>query len=478
MKKTVLLLGAVILTGSLSAQEGGMMLSFDEALSKTMSNNQEIEAIRYEEKAAEQERKAAFGLRLPQIGVTGTYAHLGDDIGVDVNSLKPTVKGLLEGLAGSGLPLPPDVLQQASTLLGKNWGLTVQDKDLAFVGGNVTVPVYMGGKINVANNAAKINEKTVQQKSAQSRNALVSELVERYYGLALAREVVAVRQQVVDAVRIHLNDAIALEKNGMIARGDRLYVEVKMAEAERELLAARLQVETIQSALCNTLNEQQNYVPVSRMFTMKDLPEVEYYKDLAVSHNPQLNQVALQKDLALQNVKLQRSEFLPQVALMGGTFFYNYQVSKYLPTWAVGAGVKIKIFDGLNREHKYSAAKNTVRQVGALQTKAESDISVLIDKLYNEMQNYRDRMPSIDTSLVFANEYLRVKNAAFKQGMAPSTDVIDAELNLAATRIEKMQAAYYYDLMLARLLEAAGISDQFAVYARSEAAIYVKDWLD
>ena len=107
----------------------------------------------------------------------------------------------------------------------------------------------MGGKINTANRAAKINEKTAVEQGNQNRNALVSELVERYYGLALARQVVEVRQQVVDGVGQHLKDAIALEQNGMIPHSERLYVEFKMAEAERELQNARLQVETIASAL-------------------------------------------------------------------------------------------------------------------------------------------------------------------------------------------------------------------------------------
>lgn len=33
-------------------------------------------------------------------------------------------------------------------------------------------------------------------------------------------------------------------------------------------------------------------------------------------------------------------------------------------------------------------------------------------------------------------------------------------------RTERLQAAYNYDLMLARLLEAAGVSDEFASYIR------------
>lgn len=50
-----------------------------------------------------------------------------------------------------------------------------------------------------------------------------------------------------------------------------------------------------------------------------------------------------------------------------------------MPRWAVGVGVNLKIFDGLNREYKYSAAKQTVKQVEVLEMKAGKDIAVLIE---------------------------------------------------------------------------------------------------
>lgn len=330
----------------------------------------------------------------------------------------------------------------------------------------MTLPIWMGGKINAANRAAKINEKTAVEQGNQTRNALISELVERYFGLALARQVVEVRQQVVDGVRRHLEDARALAKNGMIAQSELLYVEFKMAEAERELANARLQAQTVASALSNTLGKESDWQPATAMFILSEVEELAYYQDLAQARNPLLTQVSLKRQLAEEGMRAQRSAFLPQVVAMGGGSFYNYQVAGFVPRWAVGVGVNIKLFDGLNREYKYSAARQTVRRVSELQNKAGQDVAVLVEKLYNQMMNYRNQMTSIDASLAFAEEYLRMKNAAFLEGMSSSSDLIDAELNLAGVRTERLQAAYNYDLLLAQLLEAAGISEEFAAYAR------------
>ena len=425
----------------LSAQEVKQTLSLDEAIAVTLTENPAMKAAEFEEKAAMQERRAAIGLRMPQINVTGAYAYLGKDIGFDFNEMKGPAKNLAGQLLGSGL-IPPEAIPSINgllnPLLNADWFLTLQDRSLGFVGGGVTMPIWLGGKINAANRAARINERTAAEQG----------------------------NQVVDGVRRHLEDAIALEKNGMIAQSERLYVEFKMAEAERELANAKLQAETIASALSNTLGRENAWQPVTSMFMIDKVEDLAYYQDLAQDRNPLLNQVSLKRQLAEEGVRVQRAEFLPQVAAIGGGSFYNYQVSGIVPRWAVGVGVNIKIFDGLNREYKYSAAKQTARRVGALQNKAGKDISVLVEKLYNQMMNYRNQMTSIDASLNFAEEYLRMKNAAFLEGMSSSSDLIDAELNLAGVRTERLQAAYNFDLLLAQLLETAGISDEFPAYAR------------
>ena len=461
MKKVTLVMLALTAVMQLPAQEQGRTLSLEEALEMTLSDNPAIRAAEFNRRAAQQERRAAIGLRMPQIGITGSYAYLGKDIEIDLNNMKTPVQNLAGQILQSGM-IPsdyiPSISQMLSGAMAASWALPLQDRSLGFVGGDVTVPLWMGGKINAANRAARINEQTARSQGIQQRNALVSELVERYYGLALARQVVVVRQQVVDGVRKHLEDAAALEAQGMISRSEKLYVEFKMSEAERDLQNAQSQVETIAAALNSTIGQTDDYQPVTAMFILERIEPLDHFRTLAAERNPLLDQVDQKRRLAYEGVRAQRSSFLPQVVAMGGMSFYDYQVSKVLPRWAVGVGVNFKLFDGLNREYE------------ALQDKAGNDISVLVEKLYNQMENYRTQMASIEASLAFAEEYLKTKNAAFLEGMSSSTDLIDAELNLAKVKTERIEAAYRYDVSLAQLLEAAGISDEFTAYMRRQDA--------
>ena len=456
-------------TGVFAQENSASLLSLEEALDIALTHNPAMQAAEFERRAAEQERRAAVGLRMPQIGVSGAYTYLGKDIGLDFNDMKAPAGDFIQGAVQQGI-IPPQSLPQLQTLIAPimqaDWSVKLQDRSFGFVGGEVTLPLYMGGKINAANRAARLRETSATEQGARTRNALVSELVERYYGLVLASHAVEVRQQVAEGVRRHLHDARILEKNGMLARSERLYVEFKAAEAERELEDARVELQTLTDALNNTLNRTADFRPVSTMFVLSQLEPLAYFRELAEERNPALRQATLQHRLAEEGAKAQRAEFLPQVAAMGGASFYNYRTTNVLPRWAVGVGVNLKIFDGLNREHKYAAARQTVRRVDALQEKARQDIGLLLEKIYARLLNSRNRLESIEASMTFAEEYLRAKESAFLQGMSTSTDLVDAELKLAKVRIERMQAAFEFDRSLAQLLEAAGISDEFANYAR------------
>ena len=217
MRKAVKIafVAAAMVPALVLAQGERRMLSLDEAISVTLTENPAMKAAAYEERAAQQERRAAIGLRMPQINVTGAYAYMAKDIGFDFNDMKGPAKDLTGKILGSGLITDPTIIQGIQGLLNPmmnaDWFLKVQDRSLGFVGGEVTLPIWMGGKINAANRAAKINEKSAAEQGNQTRNALISELVERYFGLALATQVVEVRRQVVEGVRKHLEDAVALE---------------------------------------------------------------------------------------------------------------------------------------------------------------------------------------------------------------------------------------------------------------------------
>ena len=448
-------------------------LSLNKAIEMTLSQNPNIKSAHYNEQAAVANRKATKGLYMPQINLIGNYSHLGKNIAINTNHLKQNITTAAGDIISSAIQteiISQNTAAMLSNLLGEvtnlDWNYTLQNRSFGFIGAEVSVPIFLGGKINAAYHASQIEESIAKQHSQQVENSLISELIERYYALSLITRVVQVKEQVVAGINKHLQDAIALERQGMIARSELLYVEYKMAEAERELYDAQGELSTTKEALKAILSTDEDFTATTPMFVLKAIDDITHYKLLA-DNNSIISQVELKKDLSEQAVRINRAEFFPQITAMGVANIYNHQVSGLLPRWAVGIGVNFKIFDGLNRENKYKAAKATANEVEQIAAGVHKDINLLVDKLYNQLQNYHNRLNSIASSIRFAEEYRQAKERAFQEGLATASELVDAELNLAKARTERLEAAFEYDITLARLLEAAGISINFMDYIHS-----------
>lgn len=451
--RTILTLFSMLVVLEATAQTSHLTL--DDALSLGFERNPAIVATEYAEQAAHRERQAAIGLFMPKISVKGAYTHLDKDIKIDFNPMLSS----LAPIVGEGL-----------AMLGLDLSYTLQRRNTAFLGGDVVMPIFAGGKIWTANKAAKIEEERTRQQSRKVQGELVVEIIERYFGVELARQGVAIREEAVAVVAQHLHDIAILEREGMAVESERLYAEYRLAEAERDLHRTRLQLETARKALQTSLGTTEVVEPSTPMFLLSKIEPLEYFVAMAELHNPQLGEVNRLRELARMNLRLHRADYFPEIAAMGGMVFCNHQLSSLVPRMAVGIGLNFKIFDGLNREYKAAAARLQLRRVEALEQKAEQDITLLVEDLYNKVQSLLATVSAVERSERFAEEFLRAKRSAFGEGMATVTDVVDATLNLSRAKLERVQTAYEFDTALARLLNVSGMSEAFLQYLHAPSA--------
>lgn len=454
-------------TTPLSSANSSINLSFEDALQKAYMLSPTAKAAAFNVKAAEFTKRAAWGVHLPQLGVAANYTYMAQDVGhFDFNAQKDKVLDIL-----GTMPIPPQII---GALKQFDLSYTLQKRDFAVVGANLVVPIYTGGKLNAVSNAGKIKFEQAKSEQKQALNTIFTEVAERYWGLALAQNVELLQKQLVSALEVHLSDASQLEANGMIAKGERLFVAMNLSQARAALTSAQGTTNTINSALNGSLSEAMQlkvetttYNPTTSLFVADYVEPLFYFKQQVADNSLALEQVELIKRLAKELVRAQRADFVPQVAAMGGINIWDYQLSDQIPRWFVGAGIKWSIFDGLQREYKYSAARNQVRRLEEIETKAQIDVQVLVEKLYSELISAREQVKAAQSTIDFAVEYLRIKNEAFKQGMAPASDIMDAELNLSKAHTEKMAAAYKFDIALTNLLALAGQTERFSDYQNS-----------
>ena len=461
--------------------------SFDQAMEMALRNSHVMKQVDYLKNERNQETQAAKSLRFPTIGVTGSYLLMSDDIQLNLTPVRDAITPLYSALSNygnfSGVANYSDdvstqivraqLKQGLQTVESTNWDQIIQQKLFGTITATVQWPIYAGGKIKAANAAAMIQEKEADEQLMQKSGELISELAERYFGLCLAQQVVKVRQDVFNGMENHLQDALKMEKQGFIPHADVLNAQVYQAQAKRDLDKAMHTVAILNEALSNTLalKEDTSIVPTTGLFYLDAIESVGYFKEIALKNNPLLQQVQTKKQLAQQGVVAEKAELYPTLAMQGMYNVANMDLSPYLPAWMVGVGLKWTLFDDAARSRKIKAAVFKTNQISEAEQKAQSDVITMIEKLYRELDMYREQLNELDTDKTFAEEYVRVREKAFHEDMTNATDVVDARLALSKVRIERLEAMYGYDKTLADILQYAGIPSEYSTYLKRAGVI-------
>lgn len=428
-------------------------LSFDEAVQRLQQRNEKLAAADAGVDKARADAGVARGRRWPTLGIEGQAIHWNDPLAFEFKDSRVS----FPDLPLPSLPLPTTRLE-------------IDRQDYRSVLATARQPLYAGGRIQAGIRAADAAIGTAQAEQRGTQGELQLELVQRYFGQHLAEQSVQARQLTVDSLRHHLDDARALEREGQIARAERLRAEVAWAEAQRELGDAQRQAALARSALATLLASEQGYVtstPIPQTPTPESLQQL---KQRALAGNPQLQRAAHEHDRAEQGVRAARGEFAPTIGLFALSRLYEKNPVWVNPDWAIGISVGWPLFDGFQRNHKLHAARAQVEQVELLQAAGRRDVELLVEQRYQQLASALEQLQSYETTRALAEESLRAQRMAFAEGFATSLDVVDAELALSRLRLGVLAARYQAVVAQAGLYEACGEGDRIRSFVSAAPA--------
>ncbi|MCX6549795.1 MAG: TolC family protein [Acidobacteria bacterium] len=420
-------------------------LSFSDARARMLGANETALAAREETVERREERSAIKGLYWPKVELHAQATHLNENIILDLDPIRQVINTLHQ--------LPSSLLPPfESTFQKQNFWLTSV---------SVTWPIYTGGKVQAANKAAALQISDADYAQRQTAGTLSSDLVRRYFGLRLALRARSVRAQVVEGLATHVAHATALEREGQIARVERLHAEVARADAQRQLQSSEHDVALARTALASVMASETPVDPASGLFLVSNLDALEVLVARAMENHPALGRIIAQRGRADQAVRAEKAGWLPTVAAFGMTELHRNDITLVSPTWAVGLAATFTIFDGMERGHRIAAAKSQRARIDLLEARARRDIATLVEQKYRSLTKARDEFISLDTSLELTVEMLRVRQRAFEEGMGTSLEVVDAQLALQGVQLRRLAVACEFDVALAELLEATGDADRF-----------------
>lgn len=449
-----------------SAQQG-VEISFEQAVGLINSGNKSLKIADQEVDWAESERQRLNALWYPQVSATGAYAYLGNRIEVkeSLSAFTDPAKDFIQSIDPG-----EQIISGFLDNIGKNsFGVPLLPQNVTSIDAVVTLPIFTGGKRIYAGKIGKsmvgIAEMNRQKVGADQQILLVAS----YFGVRLGQKIVEVRRETYDALERHLQNALKLEAAGMLTKTERLLFQVNRDEAKRELEAAARELSVTQSAFKTLvqIETSEDIIPVSALFIQERLPDIGYFKDLIGRNNYIMQGLEIQQDIQKNQIRIANSAYLPEIAAFGKQTLWANGIPKNLvPRSMVGVTMTWNIFDGLAREKQIRQAKIDSRTTETQRAKTADDLAVAVDKFYSQTQIALDNVTALKTAVELNREIVRAQQKSFMEGMATSTEVIDAELLLSKVKIATLMAYYQFDTGLINLLALCGIPDSFYDYSR------------
>lgn len=466
MKRNKLLFALLTLYFPVTQVDAQTPLSFEESLYLLNRGNQSMKIADKGIEIAKAERDKLNAFWYPSLQSTGAYVHMSEKIEVKqpLSQFTDPAKDFVHSI------IPNDqIISSILDKIGTNTlAFPLTPRNLTTIDLSAEWVLFAGGKRFRATEIGRTMVDMARENRAQTAATQQNLLAESYYGLRLAQQIVTVREETYKGLLKHYENALKLEAVGMIDKAGRLFAQVNMDEAKRALEAARKEEIVVQSALKAILNKKdtdEDIVPTSPLFMNDSLPPKMLFEMSVTSGNYALNQLQLQEHIAQQEIQIAQSGYLPNIAFFGKQTLYSHGIqSNLVPRTMIGIGFTWNLFDGLNREKKVRQSKLTRQTLALGKMKARDDLAVGVDKLYTQLQKAQDNVKALNATIALSEELVRIRKKSFSEGMATSTEVIDAETMLSTVKVARLAAYYEYDVALMNLLSLCGTPEQFVNY--------------
>lgn len=452
MNKIFLTIAISALITSASAYAGGMSFGHARELMQQRADMLKISQAEIEHK--QQQVKESLSLSGPKISLNAQQVEGRKDIHMAFDNPLASAGGYLGQI--------PQLAPLAG-VLGQNKFKIDMEEDISGPRASVDLfwPIYTGGAISAQQSASEAALRQARAGHDQTRDELDTLLVQKYFGVQLARSVEKLRNDLFRQSERDLNRAKRFEKAGMIAKIERMSAQVNRDTAQREWIGAQTDRKVAEAELADLLREKTVGILDTPMFITSDLKTLTYWQDLAVANNPTLKALEAQHEQARMGVKAAKGSFHPQIYLFGHYNMIKHYLTLPEPDWIAGIGVSFTLWDNRDRSARVGGAQALVNKAQAAQSQARNEINKVVEVAWLKSSQALEQYRLTTSSIELAQENVRLRERSFKEGLSTVDDVNDARNKLIGAQVAQRVAAYRFVVAYSLLHAASGTMMDF-----------------
>jgi outer membrane protein TolC len=345
-----------------------------------------------------------------------------------------------------------DILNQRAFFKSLDFN-DVPDVDNLNTRGLVTVPLYAGGRSKAGRAAAKANTEASKQDNEAVRNALGFEVARAFYTVLKTREFVRAAEAAVNSYQTNVAIANKRLSGGTLLKTDVLDLEVRLAQAREDLVRAR-------NAQAMTLRAMRNLLGIEAgEFEVADSgPGLTAPNSGDFSRRPELAAARQREHAAEEQVRGSQSGYLPRVSAFGSLDYdYGWKYESGAGSYTAGALLQWDIWDGKLTRAKVREASANLDSAREERRKVRLALDLEVQQAQLDLKAADERLAVTEEAVVEAQESATLTRARFEQGMALSTQLMDAETALVGARVRRAEAEADKRVSIAALRKALAL---------------------
>ena len=328
---------------------------------------------------------------------------------------------------------------------------------------NLTLPVYdKMDRIEIKQ--SKYREEISVLQLQQSKQELMLRVANRYFNVLAAQDALVVAQLEKIAIKRQMDLANERLEVGLGTRSDLFEAQSRFKAAEAGEIQAQNQINNNIALLKQIIGTTpEALIPLSESAPL-DLPspnDVDHWITQSNKGNLQLNIQAYSKDIALDEIKKQKSLKSPVVTveanhnLIDNSSNFN-AASSTVNTTSVSAQLRIPLYLGGTTRLLTKQAGLQYNQTESQLEEARRAASTEATSAFLDVSSGVSQVEALFDAIRAGESALDAKDEGFKAGLTTNLDVLDAQRDLSQTRTDYLSARYSYILSVLELERAVG----------------------
>lgn len=442
-------MGALAPLCQMQAQEVGTLgtepfsLSLDKAIEIALSENPTVLVADQQVQLKEISRKEAWQSLLPSADLSGSvqYTVLAAEMKLNGNTFK----------------------------MGKDntytWNGQVQ----------VSLPIY-APTVYATMSLTRTDLENAVEQSRSSRLDLVNQVTKAYYQVILAQDSYDVLQKSYEQSCRNYELINNMYQLGSVSEYDKISAEVQMRGLQPTVISARnaVNLSKLQLKVLMGVTSDIEFSVDGKLSDYEDRLSAELYaaEDCSLENNTSLRQLTLNENMLNQTLKMQKTAFLPTLALVGSyamQSLYNDNLRLGNYSWAQSSSLVLSLSIPIFRASNFTKLKSTKLQINQLAENrgyTEKQLAMQVSSYIDNMNASAEQISSNREAVLQAQKGYEIAEKRYEIGGGTILELNNSEVAVVSAQLAYSQSIYDYLAAKADLDKVLGNDDFFATDKR------------